>query len=157
MLIIFAVNVVFISILFTNNLPFNVDNVKTINGMFSLTIMDEDISNCWQEVFISVSITPEILRHWIIFFGTILFLILISFCVSVFCKNKSSQFYKVSLLDFCTSSMNNSIDSDLKSFSKFEFYSSESVKLQENLNLSVEIYVWLILSYLNWQIRAYFN
>ena len=43
----------------SNNISFGVDNVKTINDTYSLTIMAEDFSNYRQEVFISVSVTPE--------------------------------------------------------------------------------------------------
>ena len=38
---------------------FAVDNVKTINGTYSPTIMDKNFSNYGQEVSISVSATPE--------------------------------------------------------------------------------------------------
>ena len=54
-------------------------------------------------------------------------------------QKRSSQFLKLSIsifvifLCFCKAP-NNSINSDLKSSSKFDFYSSESLKLQENLN-----------------------
>ena len=101
--------------------------------------MAEDFSVYGQEVLISVSITPEntkslnyILRHYLI-------LTLISFCASTFCKNRVLNFSKlfisifVIFLWFCKA-QNNSIDSDLKSCPKFEFYSSESINLQENLN-----------------------
>ena len=59
MLITFVMNFSFINIFYTNNVSFDVDNLKTINGTFSLTNMAEDISNYGQEVFISVSVTPE--------------------------------------------------------------------------------------------------
>ena len=49
----------FANIFYLNNVSFGVDNVKTINGTYSLTIMAEDFSNYGQEVFISVSVTPE--------------------------------------------------------------------------------------------------
>ena len=73
-----------------------------------------------------------ILRNYLI-------LTLISFSTSIFCKNRVLNFSKlfisifVIFLCFCKAP-NNSTDSDLKSCSKFEFYSSESLKLQENLN-----------------------
>ena len=99
--------------------------------------MAEDFSNFRQEVFIPVSVKPEntklldyILRNYLI-------LTLVSFSTSMFCKNRDINFSKlfifVIFLCFCKSP-NNSTDSDLKSCSKFEFYSSESLKLQENLN-----------------------
>ena len=50
--IMFVVNLAFIITLYKKNVSFNVDNVKTINDTFSLTIMAEDISNYGQEVFI---------------------------------------------------------------------------------------------------------
>ena len=132
-------NFAFVNIFYLNNVSFGVDNVKTINGTYSLTIMAEDFSNYGQEVFIPVSVTPEnttsldyILRNYLI-------LTLISFSTTIFCKNRVLNFSKlfisifVIFLCFCKAP-NNSTDSDLKSCSKFEFYSSESLKLQENLN-----------------------
>ena len=137
LLIIFVMNFAFVDILYLKNVSFGVDNVKTINGTYSLTVMAEDFSNYGQEVFISVSVIPEntklldyILRNYLI-------LTLISF--SIFGKNRVLNFSKlfisifVMFLCFCKAP-NNSIDSDLKSCSKFTFYSSESIKLQENLN-----------------------
>ena len=59
LLIIFVMNFAFVNIFYLNKLSFGVDNVKTINGTYSLTIMAEDFSNYGQEVFISVSVTPE--------------------------------------------------------------------------------------------------
>ena len=49
----------FINIFYLNNASIGVDNVKTINGTFSLGIMAEDFSTYGQEVFVSVSATPE--------------------------------------------------------------------------------------------------
>ena len=49
------VNFAFINVLY-NNESFDVNNVKTVNGTFSLTIMTEDISNYGKEVFIPVSV-----------------------------------------------------------------------------------------------------
>ena len=141
-------NFAFIDTFYLNNVSFGVNNVKIINGTYSLTIMAEDFSNYTQEVFISVSVAPEnnksldyILRNYLI-------LTLISF--SIFGKNKFLNLSKlvisifVIFLCFCKAP-NNSIDYDLKSCSKFEFYSSESIKLQE----SIGIQVWLVLRYLN--------
>ena len=49
----------FINIFYLNNASIGVDNVKTINGTFSLGIVAEDFSTYGQEVFVSVSVTPE--------------------------------------------------------------------------------------------------
>ena len=80
-------NFAFVNIFYLDNISFGVDNVKTINGTYSLTLMAEDFSNYGQEVFISVSVTPEntksldyILRNYVI-------LTLISF--SIFGKRMS--------------------------------------------------------------------
>ena len=66
-------NFAFVNIVYLDNISFGVDNVKTINGTYSLTLMAEDFSNYGQEVFISVSVTPEntksldyILRNYVI-------------------------------------------------------------------------------------------
>ena len=66
-------NFAFINIFYINNISFDVDNVKTINSTFSLTIMAEDFSNYRHEIFIFVSVKPKntTLRHWVIFFETI--------------------------------------------------------------------------------------
>ena len=56
-------NFAFVNIFYLNNASFGVDNVKTINGTYSLKIMAEDFSNYRQEVIISVSVTPENIRH----------------------------------------------------------------------------------------------
>ena len=52
-------NFAFINIFYINKVLIDVDNVKTINGTFSLTIRDENFSNYRQEVFMSVSVTSE--------------------------------------------------------------------------------------------------
>ena len=49
----------FINIFYLGNASIGVDNVKTINGTFLLGIMAEDFSTYGQEVFVSVSATPE--------------------------------------------------------------------------------------------------
>ena len=54
-----VMNFAFVNILYLNKVSFGVDNIKTINGTYSLTIMAEDFSNYRQEVFISVFVTPE--------------------------------------------------------------------------------------------------
>ena len=59
LLIILVMNFAFVNIFYLNNVSFGVDNVKTINGTYSLTIMAEDFSNYGQEVFIPVSVTSE--------------------------------------------------------------------------------------------------
>ena len=95
LLIIFVMNFAFINIFYINNLSFYVDNVKTINGTFSLTIMAEDFPNYRHEIFISASVTPEnitsldhILRNYLI-------LTLISFCAGIFDKNRALKFSKL--------------------------------------------------------------
>ena len=45
LLIIFVMNFTFVNIFYLNNVSFCEDNIKSINGMFSLTIMAEDFSN----------------------------------------------------------------------------------------------------------------
>ena len=59
LLIIFVMNFAFINIFYTNNISFVLDNVKTINSTFSLTIMAEDFSNYGHKIFISAYVTPE--------------------------------------------------------------------------------------------------
>ena len=132
-------NFAFINVFYINNVSFDVDNVKTINGTFSLTIMVEDFSSYWHEIFISASVTPENITSLDCILRNYLILTLISFCASIFGKNRVLKFSKlffsifVIFLCFCKAP-NNSIDSELKSSSKSEFYSSESVKLQEKPN-----------------------
>ena len=139
LLIMFVMDFAFINISYINNVPFDADNVNNFNGTFSLTIVAEDCSNYRHEIFISVSVTREnttsldyILRNYLI-------LTIISFCASIFGKNRVLKFSKlffssfVTFLCFCKAP-NNSIDSDLKPCSKSEFYSLESIKLQDQLN-----------------------
>ena len=45
LLIIFVMNFTFVDIFYLNNLSFGADNVKSINGTYSLTITAEDFSN----------------------------------------------------------------------------------------------------------------
>ena len=66
-------NFAFINIFYINNISFDVDNVKVINGTFPLTNVAENFSNYGQEIFISVSVTTENTTPLIIFFGPILF------------------------------------------------------------------------------------
>ena len=98
-------NFAVVDIFHISNISIDVDNVKTVNGTFSLTVMAENFSNYGHETYISASVRLES----IILFDFVIFL-----C-------------------FC-SAPNNSINSDLKSCSKSVFYSSESIKLQKNLN-----------------------
>ena len=85
-------------------MSFDVDNVKAINGTFSLTIIAEDFSNYGHEIFISVSVIPENITTLDYILLNYLILTLISFCASIFSKN-SSQILKVILFDFCNFSM----------------------------------------------------
>ena len=130
-------NFAFINIFYINNVSFDVDNVKVINGTFPLTNVAENFSNHGQEIFISVSVTPENTTPLDYILWTYLILTSISFCASIFGKtrilNFSKLFFSIFVICLCFCKVpNNSIDSDLKSCSKFGFYSSE--KLQENLN-----------------------
>ena len=70
-----------------NNVSFDVGNVKTINSLSSLMIMAKDISNYWQEVFISISVTPENTKSLDYIARNYLILTLTSFCVSIICKS----------------------------------------------------------------------
>ena len=131
-------NFAFANIFNLNNESFGVDKLEVINGMYSPTVMTEDFSNYGQDVFTSVSVTPgKVIGLYSLELSLIL--TLISFCVIIFCKHRVLNLSKlfisifVTFLCFCKAS-NNFIDPDLKSCCKFEFYSSESLKLQENLN-----------------------
>ena len=73
-------NFAFVNIFYLNNVSFGVDNVKTINGTYSLTIMAEDFSNYGQEVFISVSVTLENTKSFDYILRNYLILTLISYC-----------------------------------------------------------------------------
>ena len=94
-------NFAFVNIFYLPNVPFSVDNVKTINGTYSPTIKAEDFSNYGQEVFISVSVTPENTKSLGYIFLNYLILTLSSFSASIFCKNRISIIY----FDFCNFSM----------------------------------------------------
>ena len=108
-------NFAFVNIFYLNNVSFGVDNVKTINGTYSLTIIAQDFSNYGQEVFISVSVTPENTKSLDYILRNYLILTLISF--SIFAKNRVLNFSKlfisifVIFLCFCKAP-NNSIDSE---------------------------------------------
>ena len=45
LLIIFVMNFAFVNLFYLNNVSFGVDDVKTINGTYSLIIIAEDFSN----------------------------------------------------------------------------------------------------------------
>ena len=51
LLIILVMNFAFVNIFYLNNVSFGVDNVKTINGTYSLTIMADDFSNYGREIY----------------------------------------------------------------------------------------------------------
>ena len=95
LLIILVMNFAFVNIFYLNNVSFGVDNVKTINGTYSLTIIAEDFSNYGQEVFISVSVTPENTKSLDYILRNYLILTLISFSASIFCKNRVLNFSKL--------------------------------------------------------------
>ena len=78
-------NFAFVNIFYLNNVSFGVDNVKTINSTYSLTI--------FPEVFISVSVTPENTKSLDYILRNYLILTLISF--SIFGKNKVLNFSKL--------------------------------------------------------------
>ena len=125
LLIIFVMNFASVNIFYLNNVSFGVDNVKIINGRYSLTTMAEEFWNYGQEVFISVSVTPENTKSLDYILRNYLILTLISFYASIFCKNRVLNFSKlfisvfVIFLCFCKAP-NNSVDSDVKSCSKFD-------------------------------------
>ena len=91
-LIIFVVNFASLNIFYVINLSCNVDNVKIVNGPFSLTIMAEGISNYGQEVFLSVSVITENTKSLDYILWNYLILILISFCANIFCENRILNF-----------------------------------------------------------------
>ena len=100
--------------------------------------MTEDSLSYGKEEHISFSVTSENTKHLDYIIRNYFILALISFCVNIFSKNKSLRLTKlyfaifVIFLCFCKIP-NNPIDSDLKTCSKTEFYTTESIKLQENL------------------------
>ena len=87
-------NFAFVNIFYLNNVSFGVDNVKTINGTYSLKIMAEDFSNYEQEVFMSVSVTPENTKSLDYILWNYLILT-ISFNTRIFCKNRALNFSKL--------------------------------------------------------------
>ena len=100
LLIIFVMNFAFVNMFYLNNVSFGVDNIKTISGTYSLTIMAEDFSSYGQEVFISVSVTPENTKSLDYILPNYLVLTLISYCASIFCKNRALNFSKFFILIF---------------------------------------------------------
>ena len=100
LLIIFVMNFAFVNMFYLNNVSFGVDNIKTISGTYSLTIMAEDFSSYGQEVFISVSVTPENTKSLDYILPNYLVLTLISYCASIFCKNRVLNFSKFCMLIF---------------------------------------------------------
>ena len=136
-IIIFVVKLAFFNIFFINNVPLIVNQAKTIDGALPTT-MGEDSLSYGKEGYISFSVTSKNTKHLDYTLRNYLILTLISFCVNIFSKNKGLRFTKLSFaifvifLCFCKIS-NNPIDSDLKTSSKTEFYTTESIKLQENL------------------------
>ena len=84
LLIIFVMNFAFVDVFYLNNISFGVDNIKAVNGKYSLTIMDEHFLNYGQEVFISASVTPENIKLLDYIFRNCVILTLISFCTSIF-------------------------------------------------------------------------
>ena len=100
LLIIFVMNFAFVNMFYLNNVSFGVDNIKTISGTYSLTIMAEDFSSYGQEVFISVSVTPENTKSLDYILPNYLVLTLISFCASIFCKNRVLNFSKFFIFIF---------------------------------------------------------
>ena len=92
LLIIFVMIFAFVNIFCLNNVSFGVDNIKTINGTYSLTIMAVDFSDYRQEVFISVSVTTENTKSLDYILRNYLILTLISFSASIFCRNRVLNF-----------------------------------------------------------------
>ena len=77
-------NFAFVDVFYLSNISFGVDNVKAVNGKYSLTIMDEHFLNYGQEVFISASVTPENIKLLDYILRNCVILTLISFCTSIF-------------------------------------------------------------------------
>ena len=136
-IIIFVVKLAFFNIFFINNVPLIVNQAKTIDGTLPTT-MAEDSLSYGKEEYISFFVTSESTKHLHYILRNYFILALISFCVNIFSKNKGQRFTKlffaifVIFLCFCKIP-NNHIDSDLKTCSKTEFYTTKSIKLQENL------------------------
>ena len=116
-------------------MPLLVNQAKSIDGTLPTT-MAEDSLSYGKEEYISFSVTSENAKHLDYILRNYFILALISFCVNIISKNKGLRFTKlffaifVIFLCFCKIP-NNPIDSDLKTYSKTEFYTI--IKLQENL------------------------
>ena len=82
-------NFAFVNIFYLNSVSFDVDNVKTFNGTYSLTVMTDSFSNYGQEVFTSISITSVNAKSLDYILQN---LTLISFCENIFCKNRVLNF-----------------------------------------------------------------
>ena len=125
-LIIFEANVVFNNIFYINTVLFNAD-INFTNGYGWG-------SNYKLEVFIPV-LHLKILSHWIIFFRSYLNItfLLRKHILRVLSLIKLFFSIFVIFLCFCKA-WKDSVDFDLKSCSKFKFYTPEKIKLQENLN-----------------------
>ena len=134
-IIIFVVKLAFFNIFFINNVPLIVNQAKTIDGALPTT-MAEDSLSYGKEEYISFSVTSKNTKHLDYILWNYLILKLISFCVNIFSKNKglTKLFFAIFVIFLCFCKIpNNPIDSDLKTCSKTEFYTTESIKLQENL------------------------
>ena len=107
LLIIFVMNFASVNIFYLNNVSFGVDNVKIINGRYSLTTMAEEFWNYGQEVFISVSVTPENTNSLdYLGLSSELSYFDINFLLRKHILQKqSSQFLKVIYFGFCNFSM----------------------------------------------------
>ena len=118
-------------------MPLIVNQAKIIDGTLPTT-MAEDSLSYGKEEYISFPVTSENTKHLDYILQNYFILALISFCINIFSKNKGPRFTKlffaifVICLCFCKIP-NNPIDSDLKTCSKTEFYTTKSIKLQENL------------------------
>ena len=91
-------NFTFINIFYLNNVSFGADNIKSIKGTYSPTIMADNFSNYGQEVLISVSLTTENNKSLDYILWSYLILKLISFCAS--CQNRVVNFSKLIILTF---------------------------------------------------------
>ena len=135
--IIFVVKLAFFNIFFINNVPLIVNQAKNIDGALPTT-MAEDSLSYGKEEYIYFSVTSKNTKHLDYILRNYIILTLISFCVNIFSKNKglwlTKLFFAIFVIFLCFCKIpNNPIDSDLKTCSKTEFYTTESIKLQENL------------------------
>ena len=118
-------------------MPLIVNQAKTIDGALPTTMTEGSLSY-EKEEYISFSVTSKNTKHLDYILRNYLILTLISFCINIFSKNKGLRltklFFKIFVIFLCFCKiLNNPIDSDLKTCSKTEFYTTESIKLQENL------------------------